>query len=205
MKTFSQFLAEANAGAGLTIFDIDDTLMHTTAKIAVMKDGKVVRELSNQEYNTYKLQPGESFDFGQFKDSAKFYDESQPISRMIAKANAIVRNSKNTDGSRVIIVTARDDFDDKEKFLATFRKHGMMIDDVYVERAGKIRTGAGPAQKKAIIISKYLETGKYSRVRLFDDSRENLSVFLKLQTQFPDVQFQAYFANPDGSIKTVKS
>lgn len=178
--------------------------MHTTAKIAVVKAGRVVRELSNQEYNTYKLRPGESFDFRQFKDSDKFYNESQPISRMIAKANAIIRNSKNAGGSRVIIVTARADFDDKEKFLATFRKHGMMIDDVYVERAGNIVTGAGPAQRKAVIISKYLETGKYSRVRLFDDSKENLSVFLKLQTRFPDVQFQAYFANPDGSIKTIK-
>ena len=46
MKTFTEYLTERAEGAGLTIFDIDDTLMHTTAKIAVKMHGKVVRELT---------------------------------------------------------------------------------------------------------------------------------------------------------------
>ena len=33
----------------LVIFDIDDTLLHTTAKIKVVKNGVHVRELTNQE------------------------------------------------------------------------------------------------------------------------------------------------------------
>ena len=41
MKTFIQFLEEA-AGKGLTIFDIDDTLFHTNAKVFVKKDDKVI-------------------------------------------------------------------------------------------------------------------------------------------------------------------
>ena len=56
----------------LVIFDIDDTLLHTTAKIRVIKDGRPVRELTNQEFNNYKLQPGEEFDFGEFRDAEKF-------------------------------------------------------------------------------------------------------------------------------------
>ena len=62
---------------GLTIFDIDDTLFHTTAQIKVMKDGKVVQSLTNQEFNNYKLQPGEEFDFGEFIENKrvfKFFD-----------------------------------------------------------------------------------------------------------------------------------
>ena len=36
----------------LVIFDIDDTLMHTTAQIKVVdKTGKVLRSLTNQEFN----------------------------------------------------------------------------------------------------------------------------------------------------------
>ena len=49
---------------GLTIFDIDDTLFRTTAQIKVVKDGKFIRSLNNQEFNTYQLKTGESFDFG---------------------------------------------------------------------------------------------------------------------------------------------
>ena len=39
MKKFSDYLTESYGKGGLTIFDIDDTLFHTTAKIAVVKDG----------------------------------------------------------------------------------------------------------------------------------------------------------------------
>ena len=53
-----QFIPK-QSGADLVIFDIDDTLLHTTAKIKVVKDGQVIRDLTNQEFNNYQLQPGE--------------------------------------------------------------------------------------------------------------------------------------------------
>jgi len=39
---------------------------------------------------------------------------------------------------------------------------------------------------------------------LFDDAMSNLKEFLKLKNEFPKIKFEAYFAKPDGSIKTVK-
>ncbi len=54
----SDFIKDKPKGI-LTIFDIDDTLFHTTAKINVVKDGEVVRSLTNQEFNNYELQDGE--------------------------------------------------------------------------------------------------------------------------------------------------
>jgi FMN phosphatase YigB (HAD superfamily) len=71
MQSFDSFLYESKSKdlGGLTIFDIDDTLFHTTAQIAVMKDGKKIKDLTNQEYNTYKLKQGESYDYSQFRDS----------------------------------------------------------------------------------------------------------------------------------------
>jgi hypothetical protein len=110
----------------------------------------------------------------------------------------------NNKLSRVIIVTARDDFDDKDKFLATFRKFGFDIDRVRVERAGKIKDVGGTAIQKMIIIRNYLNTKQFSRVRLFDDSLDNLRMFLSLQNEFKDIKFEAYFAKEDGSIRTVK-
>lgn len=203
MKKFKDYLEETKDLPGtLNVFDIDDTLFHTTAKITVLKDGKPVKELTNQEFNTYKLEPGESFDFSQFRDSEKFYHESVPISRMLNKAHAILKNMR--PNSKVIIVTARADFNDKNRFLDTFRKHKFPIDRVRVERAGNINDVHGVAIKKTIIIRNYLNTNIFNKVRLFDDSMENLRVFLKLKSEFPNIKFEAYFANSDGTVITIK-
>jgi FMN phosphatase YigB (HAD superfamily) len=204
MKRFSEYIKEETKTGSLTIFDIDDTLFHTTAQIAVMKDGKVIRKLTNNEFNNYTLKAGEDFDFSEFRDAHKFYHESKPIQRMLAKAKAILANSVKNPNSKVVIITARANFDDKDKFLATFRKYGFDIDKVRVERAGNIEGEIIPAFKKAIIIRNYLNTKQYSKVRLFDDSMSNLKEFLRLKTEFEEVTFEAFFANPDGSIRTIK-
>ncbi len=184
---------------GLTIFDIDETLMRTTAKIKVVKDGKVIKSLTNQEFNNYKLQPGEQFDFGEFRNAEKFRRESQPIGPMIAKLKAILRNAGN---SRVIMLTARADFDDKETFLNTFRDLGIDMSRVHVHRAGNLP--GNPAENKAVWIRKYLDTGKYSRVRLYDDSMGNIRMFNALAKEYPNVKFFPYLVTHEGGIKTVR-
>lgn len=204
MKSFKAYLEEQYKDGGLTIFDIDDTLFHTTAKIGVLKSGKKIKDLTNQEFNTYKLLPGESFDYSQFKDAAKFNAESKPIVGMLNKAKIILKNSQKNPNSKVIIVTARNDFDNKELFLNTFRKHGLDIDKIRVERAGKIGDISDVAFKKVIIIRNYLLTKQFSRVRLFDDSMANLKAFAKLKTEFPQVKFEAFYAKPNGSVTSVK-
>lgn len=204
MLNLKEYLIEQELKGGLTIFDIDDTLFHTTAKVAVKKNGKVVKELTNQEYNHYELKNGEEFDFRQFRDAKKFKEESKPIDRMFAKAKAILKNVLNKPQSKVIIVTARDDFDDRDTFLSTFKDHGLDISNVRIERAGKIKDVSGSAAQKMIIIRNYLKAGNFARVRLFDDSMANLKQFLKLKEEFPDISFEAYFANKDGTIRTVK-
>jgi hypothetical protein len=204
MKFKEYLLKEEESLGRLSIFDIDDTMFHTTAQIAVKKDGKTIKKLTNQEFNNYKLSTGESFDFSEFKDASKFYKESKPISRMINTASKLVSSTEKNPLNKVIIVTARANFDNRDKFLSTFRKHGFDIDKVRVERAGNINDNNVPAIKKVIIIREYLKTKQYSRVALFDDSMSNLKEFLKLAKEFPMVRFNAYFAQPDGSIKLVK-
>ena len=205
---FKDFLTEGEEyqNGGLTIFDIDDTLFRTTAKIQVLdtKTQKITRELSTSEYNSYKLKQGEVYDYRQFKDAAKFYKESQPIAKMMAKAKAILANSIKNPLSRVIIITARNNFDHRDKFLATFRKYGFDIDKVRVERAGMIGDIDIPAIKKMLIIRTYLMSKRYSRVRMIDDDMNNLKEFLRMKRMFPTIQFSAYLALEDGSIRTVK-
>lgn len=190
-------------GSGtLTIFDIDETLFHTKAKVKVMKGGKVVRELDNQEFNTYERAPGETYDFGQFKNAEYFRKTSKPVDKMIEKAKAIVK-AHNNPHSRAIICTARADFDDKEMFLQTFRDHGLPIDQMHVERAGNLGIDSS-AEAKKVVFRKYLNTNNYVKARLYDDAMSNLKAFLDLKNEYPKVQFEAWFVNSDGSVKRIK-
>ena len=206
MKTFFQILYE-NVRGGLHIFDIDDTLMHTTAQIKVKdKEGKVVKSLSNQEFNDHNLEDGHSYDFGEFRSSDKFKNDSTPMRSAIAKLKAIHNNIKNkpSSKSRIIMNTARADFDDKDKFLDTFRSQGIDIDNIHVHRAGNIPGDEQPAQKKLVYIRKHLDSGNYREAHMYDDSKTNLRAFRSLQSEYPNVKFHAWHAQHDGSMKKFK-
>ncbi len=73
MKKFLDFLKEEiSHDKGLHVFDVDDTLFHTTAKIRVMKGKKQVAALSNSEYNTHTLPKGHTYDYSEFRSAEKF-------------------------------------------------------------------------------------------------------------------------------------
>jgi hypothetical protein len=167
-----------------------------------MKEGKLVRELDNQQFNTYQREAGEVYDFGEFRSAKVFNETSVPVIRMIEKSKAILK-AKNNPHSRSIICTARADFDDRDLFLDTFRDHGIPIDEMHVERAGNLGIDSS-AEAKKVIFRKYLNTKNYVKTRLYDDAMSNLIAFLELQKEYPTVQFEAWFVNPNGTIKRVK-
>ena len=198
METFQAF-AEATGGQGLTIFDIDKTLFNTDTKVHIKKDGKIIKTLD--KFEKYTLKKGEEFDFGEFKSSKTFAQTATPIGRMIAKAKVIIRNATKT-GSKVIFVTARADMDDKKLFINTLKAHGLDMSNIYVERAGNL--GIDTAKNKSTILKTYLDSGKYARVRMFDDQHENLKALLSLKDDYPKIKFEAWKVLPKGSIKTVR-
>lgn len=204
MLKFKEYLEERTTeGFGLTAFDIDETLFHTFSLIYVMKDGKVIDKLNNQQFNTYTLKDGESFDFREFRDAKKFNETSKPIERMFAKARAILKNVVRKGGSKVILLTARADFDDKDTFLNTFHKHGLDISKIHVERGGNLK--GAPAQNKVDIIQRYIDTGNFKRIRLFDDAISNLKAVQNMKEKNPNIEFETYLVDPKtGSIKTYK-
>jgi hypothetical protein len=201
MKKFNEFLTE-RAGKGLTIFDIDDTLFVSKARVIVKNTNTgQTKALTPMEFNSYKLRKNEEFDFGEFKSAKIFYQTATPIGRMVQKAKAIINNATKK-GSKVIIVTARSDMDDKNLFIKTFEAHGIPMKNVYVERAGNM--SGSSAENKQIIFRKYLKTGEYARIRLFDDHKENLKALLDLKKEFPTIEMFAYLADLKGSVKRVK-
>jgi hypothetical protein len=201
MKRFTEFLTE-RATKGLTIFDIDDTLFVSKARI-IVKNTNTGKEkaLTPMEFNSYKLRKHEEYDYGEFRSAKIFYQTATPIGRMVEKAKAIIKNA-TAKGSKVIIVTARANMDDKKLFIKTLESHGLPMKSVYVERAGNM--SGSSAENKKVIFRKYLKTGQYSRIRLFDDHKENLKALLDLKKEFPSVDMQAYLADLKGSVKRIK-
>jgi len=177
----------------LSVWDIDETLFQTKAQVHVVKDGKHIKSLSNKEFNTYKPKKGETLDFTEFKDAKLFKQTSVPIQRAIDKAAKTLRAYSNLPDSKVIVLTARSDFDDPHTFLSTFEKYGLNMKHVHVHRAGNL--GMPSAEAKRIFIKQYLDSGRFKTVSLFDDDERNLEVFLSLKREYPTVKFVAYLAN----------
>lgn len=180
------------AGNAITFIDIDETTFNTYAKIGVMKDGKKIKSLTNQEFNTYDLQPGESFNFDEFRDSEVFNKTSKPIDLMIKKIQKLIDCIKlHGKQEKVIFLTARADFNDKDLFLKTFRQNGIDIDDasVYVERSGNLTNIKNVADRKKYVMLKYLSSGYFSAVRMFDDDIKNLRTFMELGKEINSGKF----------------
>lgn len=204
MISFKQYLSEQSVPAGtLHVFDIDDTLLHTNAMIHVKKNGQTVQRLTNQEFNDHTLEPGHEYDFSEFRNARKFHDESKPIEPMIRKLKAIEANirSKSDSKSRIIMNTARADFDDKQTVLNTFKKYGINMDNIHLHRAGNIPGNALPAEKKLVYIRRYLHQHPYKEVHMYDDSKTNLTYFATLKNEFPYTDFIGWLVSPQGNIK----
>ena len=177
----------------LVIFDIDDTLVHTQTKVNVVKDGQVSKELNSHDFTHYKLQPGEQFDFENFRNAHDFFHNSKPIIPMMDQLKHDIAT-----GNKVVMVTARADFDDKELFLDTFRKYGVDIDRVHVYRAGNMTGKMQTEEKKKIIIRKLLDQGQYTKAIMYDDAVPNLDSFVELKDEYPRTKFYAWHVSLEG-------
>ena len=204
MISFKLFLEQQNDKGTLYAFDIDGTLKHPTAKIGV-KDpsGNIIDRLDHHTYNTYKLAPGHTFDYAEFRSADKF-QESEPIKPVITIAKTIQR--KMSPRSKMVFITARTDFDDKEKFLNKFRSSGLNMDHksargIHVHRAGTLQMPT--AEAKLHYFRQHLDTGKYHTVHFWDDDDRNLELFKGLKKQYPHVLFNGYKVHPDGKAEPV--
>ena len=181
-------------GSGkLVIFDIDDTLVNTDTRVNVVKDGKIIKQLNSHDFTHYKLGPGETFDFGAFKDAREFFTKARPIPGMIRQLKQDIAT-----GNRVIMLTARSDFNDRDVFLDTFRRFGIDMDQVHVYRAGNLAIKAATEEKKKIILKHLLGKEHFDKLIMYDDSVPNLNAFLSLKQDYPYSKFYAWHVDPNG-------
>lgn len=159
----------------LSVWDIDDTLfVSPKTNVYVTKNGKIINKLSTEEFNGYKLKPGEKFDFFEFKDSDLFFRTAKPLSANLKKAKEALE-SKNT---MVLILTARSDFNDKNLFLKKFIMYGldMTKPNIHVVRSGNLGMGTSDGKKAAL--EAVFTAGKFKKAMMYDDDSRNLDAFL---------------------------
>lgn len=157
----------------IILFDLDDTLIHTTAEIWVSKHGKPVRKLSNTEFNDYVLKDGESFDFVEFDDpnilaTSKFTKYWQTLKREYNK------------GTHIGILTARSDCNMIRNFLLN---NGIRIKDELVMAINDPKLGlSGSIQQRKSEAIKILANAGYKLFVFFDDNKGNLDAAKRLES-----------------------
>jgi hypothetical protein len=177
----------------LVIFDIDDTLVHTMTKVHVVLNGQVVHSLNSHEFTTYKLKPGEEFDFKDFRNAREFFDNAVPIIPMINQLKQDIAT-----GNKVVMITARAEFNDQELFLNTFKKYGVDIGKINVYHVGDMPNKLDTATNKKIVTKGLLDKGQYTKAIMYDDSKPNLHAFIDLKSEYPSTKFYAWHVSLDG-------
>lgn len=206
----------------LFIFDIDETLFETTAKIYVRCTDGSVTELNNQQLNSFDLQsytqskkkidPNIScqYDFDEFKKSKLFAETSKPIPHMISKLlniqeNFINKNKRCGTNSKIILNTARADFDNVNLLKSFFLSYGIDISDVHLHRAGEMPGESSGERKNNLLEQRGYLKDAYGHYEFYDDSIDNLEQFLKLEEKYPGKTFIAHLVLPPGFPKQTRT
>ena len=162
----------------ILLFDVDNTLIDSDVKVYVMKDNKLVKKISSTEYNSYKLQQGEYFDYSEFESEDILNNKSV----FLKYWDTLQREYKK--GTHIGILTARSDIKMIKKF---FLKKGIDIKDDLIFAIGDESlnlTSKSIEEKKAECIKRLFEVG-YNTFVFFDDNQSNLDSAEELEMELP--------------------
>lgn len=170
VKPNTRFHAGGTTSDRLLIFDIDDTILTGEVYILIRdaKTGKYLHKVNSNEFNTYKLKPGEEFDFSEFADPEIF--EKNKITRYF---DTMQREYKR--GTHICLLTARGGKEVAEMISDFFKKKGIYIKEellICINSEDSPYKGT-TAERKAEAIKELYNAG-YNTMIFFDDNKENL-------------------------------
>jgi hypothetical protein len=193
------------------LFDLDDTLIRTSARVLVRDaGGKVLRALSTAEFTAYRPSPEEVLDFGEFSDLGI-------LSRgIVVRYTRTIIDTILAHGTRSEfgILTARADKKLHAPFLIRlFRSlFGVRLANEYIFAVSDERFSGykdrriGPegvpfsrlsvSQRKALVIAEDLVGRGFNDISFYDDSRANLESFKVMRQAFPHVVYRPHFIDP---------
>ncbi len=201
--------APTPARKSLHLFDVDETLLVTPARIQVRNaQGNCLRELSTAKFTDYRLAEGEIFDFAQFSDVGIL---SKGI--VVKYTRQIIETiMQRGTRSRFGILTARPHKQGHAAFLIRLfqglfgiRLRKDLIFTVSDSRFMRYKDKGGPfsalpvSDRKAAVVAEELIRRGYNDISFYDDSRENLERFRRLSQAFPGVRFRPHFIDPTWS------
>lgn len=143
----------------LAVFDFDDTLFHSGARVMVQKPGQSVQHLSTHEYAVYVPEPDDEFDYSEF---AVYPPRPEPIAATTrALQSAVLRHGLEN----VIILTARGNPKPVEQVLENFQMPPVEV----------IAIASSDPEDKAQVLNDLIENEGYNRLVLYEDSIPNIS------------------------------
>ncbi|NDH07506.1 hypothetical protein EBX93_16570 [bacterium] len=152
-------------------YDVDETLFShgkkgkPNVKVHVKDEsGKRVKSLSNQEFNTHKLEKGHSYDFGEFQSAKKFKETSSSNKKVIKDIKR-----KQARGHNVHLITARSKFDNPDEFHGHLKKHGINVDKKNIHYTGGMK-GGDVGDKKVKVANAIAKKHGASKVHMYDDA-----------------------------------
>lgn len=172
-----RFTAGGTISNRILLFDIDETLLKSDAKIYVYKDNEIVRTLTPEEFNFDHLNSGESYDFNEFSDIKVLMR-----SVMLPYWNTLQREYRR--GTHIGILTARSNIKMIDQF---FNSKGIDIKDDLIFAVGDETldlTSKDIEDRKAECVERLFEVG-YNTFIFFDDNQNNLNSVKKLENKLP--------------------
>lgn len=154
----------------LRVFDFDDTLVQTDARVYVTNDSGVT-VMTPAEYAVYEPRQGDEFDYSEFQKLIN--------PREIAWTLRIFRRVYDKCGaSGVKILTARQSPAPASQFLEDAGMPGVEV----------IALGSSDPEDKASWIADKIASDDLSYVEFFDDSLKNVTAVENLKSKFPNVK-----------------
>lgn len=207
-----------SARRSIHVFDLDDTLIRTTAKVRVLgPDGSETARLTPAQFTTHVLGEGEGYDFRDFGDVG-ILAKGEPVGYTRTIIETLLKNGTRSDFG---ILTARGDKRLHAPFLIRLfqglygiRLKNSLIFNLSDERFLKYKDALEVPQalrehfsdrrfsrlsvpeRKALVIGQDLAARGYNDISLFDDSRENLNAFKVIHTAFPHITYRPHFIDP---------
>lgn len=176
---------EGYSKSKIFIFDIDDTLVISNAKIIVtdMDTGESF-SLTPEDFNSYQRNHRHVLNFDEFKSL-----EILKAGKLIEKYLKVLEDNYKKDNA-IGVITARDD---REMIYTWLKEHvGFHVDKKLIFAVndpvhgfeGKI------ADRKKQAFEEFINMG-YISLTFFDDDRENIKIIRKVAKEHPELKIKA--------------
>jgi len=154
------------------VFDFDECLVTTDAKIHVYRNGVHIKSFNSKEYNFYKKHPKDKLNFSEFNNgemilAAKKY-KMWPIISNISNA---IKTDRST--SEIYILTGRNSVV-KSYIYEYLKQNGIEIDIDNVITVGDDIGKVSISEEKRKKLTELVNT--YDKIFFFDDDPKNIAL-----------------------------